>query len=82
MSCAAEDSLALALLLKHYSKSDTEAEAIAKAAKLHVDICLPRVNKILVEAKERANGKREISQMQNKIRGIAFWAVGWVVGMC
>ncbi|KAE9387107.1 FAD/NAD(P)-binding domain-containing protein [Gymnopus androsaceus JB14] len=78
VSCAVEDSLTLALLLKHYSKSDTEAEAIAKAAKSYDDIRLPRVNKILVEAKERANKKREISWMQDKIRGIAFWAVGWI----
>ncbi|KAE9407269.1 FAD/NAD(P)-binding domain-containing protein [Gymnopus androsaceus JB14] len=78
VSCAVEDSLTLALLLKHYSKSETEAEAIAKAAKSYEDIRLPRVNKILVEAKGRADQKRQISWMKDKIREFGVWVISWI----
>ncbi|KIK64871.1 hypothetical protein GYMLUDRAFT_160754 [Collybiopsis luxurians FD-317 M1] len=79
VSCAIEDCLTLALLLKHYlSESSAKDEAIAKAAQSYEEIRLPRVNKILVEAKGKADRKREISWVQDKIREIAVWVISWL----
>lgn len=71
VSCAVEDSLALALLLKHYSASETENETIiAKTAMSYEDIRLPRVSKILLEAKTRADQRRQITWTKSKMREI------------
>ncbi|KAJ3987628.1 hypothetical protein F5890DRAFT_1496420 [Lentinula detonsa] len=85
VSCAVEDGLTLALLLKHYlsqdvthSESNLVGEAIAKASQSYEDIRMPRVNKILSEAKGKADRKRQITWVQDKIREIAVWIISWL----
>ncbi|KAF5393027.1 hypothetical protein D9757_001108 [Collybiopsis confluens] len=79
VSCAVEDCLTFSLLLKHYlSNNRDEDKAIAHAAKSYEDIRLPRANKILVEAKAKADRKRQISWVQDKIREIAIWVISWL----
>ncbi|KAJ4479029.1 hypothetical protein J3R30DRAFT_3473582 [Lentinula aciculospora] len=82
VSCAVEDGLTLALLLKHYLPQDSsesqQDEAIAKAAKSYEDIRMPRVNKILVTAKGKADRKRQIGWLQDKIREISVWVISWI----
>ncbi|KAJ3719345.1 hypothetical protein C8R42DRAFT_584617 [Lentinula raphanica] len=87
VSCAFEDALTLALLLKHYLPQDLTTshpqdalavEGIAKACKSYEDIRMPRVNKIISEAREKADRKREISWVQDKIREIVIWVFSWL----
>ncbi|KAK7461126.1 hypothetical protein VKT23_009053 [Stygiomarasmius scandens] len=76
VSCAVEDALALALILKRYP--DFSSETIKQAAKAYEDIRKPRVNKILAEAKGRADRKREVNYLTLKIRELAMYIMSWL----
>ncbi|KAJ3804224.1 hypothetical protein F5876DRAFT_83543 [Lentinula aff. lateritia] len=87
VSCAVEDCLTLALLLKSFLnklhsetgvdilKADIPQEvikhAILKSAEAYEAIRIPRVNRILTQAKGKADRKKQIGWVQDKIREIA-----------
>lgn len=75
VSMAVEDALTIALVLKHHmSTSQTESEAVSKAAKSYEDVRLARVNKILATAKAKQNRKKQVSPIQHRIRELVIWA--------
>ncbi|THU97638.1 FAD/NAD(P)-binding domain-containing protein [Dendrothele bispora CBS 962.96] len=76
VSCAVEDALALALILKR--SPELTSETIKKVAKAYEDIRKPRVDKILAEAKGRADRKRGISYLTLKIREAAMYIMSWL----
>ncbi|KAJ4478835.1 hypothetical protein C8J55DRAFT_429993 [Lentinula edodes] len=94
VSCAVEDCLTLALLLKHFLnklhsetgvdilKADIPQEvmkhAILRSAEAYEAIRIPRVNKILTQAKGKADRKKQIGWVQDKIREIAVWVMSYL----
>lgn len=85
VSCAVEDALTLALLLRHYSTSKSSkqnsnanefnvARVIQSTAKAYETIRLPRVGAILDVGKRRASNKRELGFLGEKLRDLASWA--------
>jgi 2-polyprenyl-6-methoxyphenol hydroxylase-like FAD-dependent oxidoreductase len=71
VSCAVEDALALSLILKRHSKFTPDD--FREVARAYEEIRKPRVDKILAEAKERADRKREVSYLTLKIRETAMY---------
>ncbi|KAJ3875444.1 hypothetical protein F5051DRAFT_442416 [Lentinula edodes] len=94
VSCAVENCLTLALLLKHFLnklhsetgvdilKADIPQEvikhAILKSAEAYEAIRIPRVNKILTQAKGKADRKKQIGWVQDKIREVAVWVMSYL----
>ncbi|KAF5367562.1 hypothetical protein D9758_003649 [Tetrapyrgos nigripes] len=87
VSCAVEDVLAVALLLKHLSKPQLggtettedekkmDTDTLKKVAKAYEDIRLPRVGKILDDAQRRGEGKKDLGFFGEKIRDTALFIV-------
>ncbi|KAF9258389.1 FAD/NAD(P)-binding domain-containing protein [Marasmius fiardii PR-910] len=75
VSCAVEDGLALALLLKHHLSNSrlTQLEAIRKSVIAYEEIRKPRVTRILNFAKRSGDGKREIGWLGEKMRDWGLW---------
>ncbi|KAG7088970.1 hypothetical protein E1B28_012916 [Marasmius oreades] len=75
VSCAIEDGLALALLLRHYLSNSqlTEVKAIQKSLLAYEEIRKPRVATILKFAKRGGDSKRELGWFGEKMRDWAFW---------
>ncbi|KAL0058965.1 hypothetical protein AAF712_014333 [Marasmius tenuissimus] len=88
VSCAVEDGLALALLLKHYLAKAENGDsgsmtAARKAVLAYEEIRKPRVEGILKFAKKSGDGKREMGWVGEKVRDWGLWIFtklpSWVV---
>lgn len=75
VSCAAEDSIAYTLLLKHFlSQSDTDIPSVLKkTAEAYELIRKPRIHRILDQAKYNASAKKEMNFFSAKLRDFAIW---------
>jgi 2-polyprenyl-6-methoxyphenol hydroxylase-like FAD-dependent oxidoreductase len=69
VSCAAEDAVVFALLLKHFLASSPE-DALALAAKAYEDIRKPHIHQILDLAKRNGDLKKEKSWLGEVIRDL------------
>lgn len=72
VSCAAEDALALGLLLKHHL-SDTDV--LEKAARAYESVRMARVRQILEVGKRRGGNKRRKTWFQEYIRDWMMWII-------
>ena len=70
VSCAAEDAVVYALLLKHYY---TDADGLRKAAQAYERMRMPRVHRILDLAKRNGDAKKEMGWFAQKFRDTAIW---------
>ena len=75
VSCAAEDAVALGLLLKHYHllQDLPLSETLAKTAKAFEAVRMKRVWKILDIAKKRGDQKKKKSPWEEWIRDWIMW---------
>ncbi|KAJ7163914.1 hypothetical protein C8R43DRAFT_879406 [Mycena crocata] len=75
VSCAVEDAVAIALLLKHYRVSHRFEvdDSIQRTAKAYEAVRMKRVGKILDMAKHGGETKKTQSWFQEKIRDWALW---------
>jgi 2-polyprenyl-6-methoxyphenol hydroxylase-like FAD-dependent oxidoreductase len=82
VSCAVEDALTIALLLKHYlgqwptstASGELDIAAVLKKTKQGYEtLRMPRVHKILDRAKHTGNQKRESKWWEEKIRDWFIW---------
>jgi 2-polyprenyl-6-methoxyphenol hydroxylase-like FAD-dependent oxidoreductase len=67
VSCAAEDAVVYALLLKHYLASSPD-QALVLTAKAYEDIRKPHIHRILDIAKRNGDSKKEKSRLGEIIR--------------
>jgi 2-polyprenyl-6-methoxyphenol hydroxylase-like FAD-dependent oxidoreductase len=77
VSCAAEDSVALGLLLRHFlveEKCELH-DGLKKTAKAYEVVRMKRVWGILDEAKRRGQAKKKQTWLQEKIRDMILWLV-------
>ena len=70
VSCAAEDAVVYALLLKHYY---TDADGLRKTAQAYERMRMPRVHRILDIAKRNGDAKKEMGWFAQKFRDTAIW---------
>nr|AGK29866.1 FAD-binding protein [Volvariella volvacea] len=77
VSCAVEDAVAIALLLKHYSRGGTDysSAVLKQAASAYERIRIPRVRKILDWAKRSGDAKKKLKWWQEKLRDWAMWLI-------
>ncbi|KAF7330239.1 FAD-binding protein [Mycena venus] len=75
VSCAVEDAVAIALLLKHYRVSHRFEvnESLRRTSEAYEAVRMKRVGKILDVAKHGGASKKEQSWWQEKIRDWFFW---------
>ncbi|KAJ7220186.1 hypothetical protein GGX14DRAFT_433710 [Mycena pura] len=75
VACAAEDAVAIALLLKHYRVSHRFGleESLRHTAKAYEGVRMKRVGRILDMAKYRGDTKKTLSWWQEKMRDWAMW---------
>lgn len=75
VSCAVEDAVAIALLLKHYRVSHRfgEEDSLRRTAKAYEGVRMKRVGRILDFAKHGGETKKTQSWCQEKIRDWALW---------
>ncbi|KAJ7590619.1 hypothetical protein C8J56DRAFT_887193 [Mycena floridula] len=67
VSCAVEDALTLALLLKHYNLD------ISKTSRAYEEIRIPRIKNILRYSNQSKDAKKEIGFIGEKIRNVMLW---------
>ncbi|KAJ7454655.1 hypothetical protein FB451DRAFT_1143984 [Mycena latifolia] len=77
VSCAVEDAVALALLLKHYRVSHRfdVGDSLQRTAKAYEVVRMPRVHKILDFAKHGGATKKKQSWWQEKMRDWILWVL-------
>ncbi|KAJ7760707.1 hypothetical protein DFH07DRAFT_867829 [Mycena maculata] len=77
VSCAVEDAVAIALLLKHYRVSHRFGtdDSLGRTAKVYEAVRMNRVGKILDIAARRGETKKTQTWWQEKIRDWALWLV-------
>ena len=77
VSCAAEDSVVYASLLKHYLSLSQSLESQTKVfqatAKAYEIIRQPRIHRILDQAKYNASAKKEMNFFTERVRDFAMW---------
>jgi 2-polyprenyl-6-methoxyphenol hydroxylase-like FAD-dependent oxidoreductase len=75
VSCAAEDAVALSLLLKHFlvTHEFAASEGLTRTAKAFEEVRMGRVGKILDIAKRNGDNKKKIGWFMEKIRDWFMW---------
>ncbi|TFK38881.1 hypothetical protein BDQ12DRAFT_735125 [Crucibulum laeve] len=79
VSCAVEDAVAYALLLKHYLSQDSsslpETSPLQRAATAYEKLRMPRVHRILDFAKHNGDAKKRVGWLGQKLRDLVMWVL-------
>jgi len=71
VSCAAEDAVAIGLLLRHYTANERDSsEALRKTAKAYEALRVKRVDVIVHAARQMGKGKRRLTRWQECFRDV------------